>query len=290
MLGTTRPPLAERWLDLGGGRRLRYLVGGNGPSLLLCHGFLGSAENFAAWFPDICRSRTVVACDLAGFGETTPLPGRHTTEALADDVCSLLDHLGWRRFDLGGLCLGCSVAMDVLRRLPERVDKLLLHTPLLAPSVVRRPFRIQVAALTAPGVFPVVAWLSRRRLVSDLYKRLVVEGPDVDPQAAEMNFRNQLRAHPRAAREWLRDGVSRDDLSVLARDGRRTLILVPDGDRIVDVDELCRLVRSLVGVEVAVVTDAGHGWTEEVVRRQLAVVLAFLEGRPLPEGSVVSAA
>ena len=32
------------------GRRLRYLTGGTGPPLLLCHGFIGSAENFADWF------------------------------------------------------------------------------------------------------------------------------------------------------------------------------------------------------------------------------------------------
>ena len=32
------------------GRRLRYLVGGSGPNLLMCHGFIGSAENFADWF------------------------------------------------------------------------------------------------------------------------------------------------------------------------------------------------------------------------------------------------
>ena len=32
------------------GRRLRYLIGGTGPPLLLCHGFIGSAENFNDWF------------------------------------------------------------------------------------------------------------------------------------------------------------------------------------------------------------------------------------------------
>lgn len=275
-------PLEERWLAREGRRRVRWLIGGEGPPLLLCHGFLGSAENFDTWFAALCRRRTVVVPDLAGFGASAPLPGRHTADGLANDVAALLADLGWERFDLGGLCLGCSVALALLRRLPQRVDRLLLHTPLLAPEVVRRRFRLQARVLTAPGIFPTVTWLARRRVVSDLYKRLVVEGPNVDPRAAEVNFRNQRRACPRAAREWLHDGLGRDDTAVLAAYPGPTLVLVPADDRIVDARRLGALVAGWPRVTVRLLRDAGHGWTEDAVRRQLEVVTAFLDGRPLP--------
>src|SRR4029077_4530638 len=72
---------------------------------------------------------------------------------------------------------------------PGPVDRLILHTPLLAPALVRRRFHLQVAAMTTPGLFPAVVWLSRRRLVSDLYKRLLVEGAGVGTHCAEVHVR-----------------------------------------------------------------------------------------------------
>ena len=65
------------------GKRLRYLTGGAGPPLLLCHGFIGSAENFNDWFDVLLQRRTIIAPDLPGFGRSAPLDGGHTAPALA---------------------------------------------------------------------------------------------------------------------------------------------------------------------------------------------------------------
>jgi pimeloyl-ACP methyl ester carboxylesterase len=173
--------LEERCARHDGGS-VRYLIGGAGPPLVLCHGFLGSAENFETWFDELSLIRTLVVPDLPGCGESAPLRGvRHTTGRLAAAVDAVCVDAGVERFDIGGLCLGASVAMAVLQRRPEAVDHLVLHTPLLAPALVRRRFH---------------------------YKRLVVEGDNVDTAAAETNFRNQLRAVPRALREWQLEEVA----------------------------------------------------------------------------------
>jgi hypothetical protein len=147
---------------------------------------------------------------------------------------------------------------------------------------VRQRFQAQARVMTAPGVYPAIVWLSRRRIVSDVYKRLLVEGKDVDHRAADMNFRNQQRALPRATREWLRDGLRRHDIDLVKQRERPTLILAAAGDRIVDVRRLAHLVAHCDAVELAVVDQAGHGWNEDFVRRQLGVLAAFLDGRPLP--------
>ena len=280
--------MQEHVLDLGT-RRLRYLTGGEGPPLVLMHGFLGSAENFETWFDELGTRRTLVIPDLPGFGESTPLAGRHTSAALAEAVEPLVDHLGLERFDLGGLCLGSPVACALARRRPGQVGRLLLHTPLLAPELVRRRFHVQVAAMTAPGLFDGVIWLSRRRVVSDLYKRLMVEGKDVDRRAAEVNFANQCRAHPRASREWLRDGLRVHDAGLVATHPDPVLLIAAADDRIVDSDRLRALTRGWERCRLALVDDAGHGWTEEYVRRQLELLCAFLDGRPLPAGSDAAA-
>ncbi len=274
--------LEERFITHAGAT-VRYLVGGEGPPLVLCHGFIGSAENFETWFDDLARIRTLVIPDLPGCGASAPLrEGRHTAGALAGAVEAVCYNAGAAHYDLGGLCLGSSVAMAMLERRPRGVDRLLLHTPLLAPALVRRRFHMQVRAFMAPGVFPAISWLSRQRVVSDLYKRLLVEGDNVDSAAAEMNFRNQLRADPRALREWVLDGLVRDDVASLRAFGRPALIIVASDDRIVDVPLLRRTVATMNHVQLASVADAGHGWTETYVRRQLELISAFLLDQPLP--------
>jgi pimeloyl-ACP methyl ester carboxylesterase len=274
--------LEQRFVTHLGGP-VRYLMGGDGPPLVLCHGFLGSAENFETWFDELARIRTLVIPDLPGCGASAPLnSARHTTGRLAGAVDAVCRDAQLEKFDVGGLCLGASVAMRLLQRRSADVGRLVLHTPLLAPALVRRRFHLQVRGFMAPGIFPAISWLSRRRVVSDLYKRLLVEGDNVDSAAAEMNFRNQLRAHPRAVREWILDGLAGDDVEQLHDSGKEVLLIVASDDRIVDVPRLRTTVAGMRHVHLAEVADAGHGWTETYVRRQLELIAAFLQDRPLP--------
>lgn len=267
------------------GRRLRYLVGGSGPHMLLCHGFIGSAENFAQWFGDLLPRRTLIVPDLPGFGLSMPLPGRHTADLLAKAVLTAADDAGATDYDLAGLCLGAGVALQVRRIRPGRTRRLVLHTPLLAPRIIRARFHAQVRVMMSPVVFPLIVWLSRRRVVSDLYKRLMVEGSDVDPTAAQINFDNQRRADMRAAREWLLEGLRRDDVHLLHDPAHPVLIIVAKDDRIADVGPMMETLRAEARVHVAVLGQAGHAWTQEYVRRQLELITAFLDDRPLPLGS-----
>jgi pimeloyl-ACP methyl ester carboxylesterase len=274
--------LEERFTTHAGGR-VRYLVGGDGPAMVLCHGFLGSAENFETWFDELSRIRTLVIPDLPGCGASAPLHrARHSAGRLAGAVDAVCRDAAIEQYDVAGLCLGVSVAMALLQQRPAAVSRMVLHTPLLAPALVRHRFHLQVRGFMAPGVFPAITWLSRRRVVSDLYKRLLVEGDKVDSSAAEMNFRNQLRATPRAMREWLLDGLARDDLALLRNSRRPALIIVAADERIVDVPLLRRTILDMDRVRLVEVEDAGHGWTESYVRRQLDLITAFLSDTPLP--------
>lgn len=179
------------------GKRLRYLTGGTGPALLLCHGFVGSAENFADWFEVLLERRTIIAPDLPGFGRSAPMDGGHTAPALARAALAAANDMGAERFDVAGLCLGTPVALAVQRARPQATERVILHTPVVAPRLVRRSFQVQVGFMIAPIVYPGIVWLAHQRTVSDIYKRLMVEGKNVDPVAAKVNFDNQVLADPR---------------------------------------------------------------------------------------------
>ncbi len=270
----------ERFLTHEGGR-LRYLIGGTGPAMLLCHGFIGSAENFDDWLPALVPRRTVIVPDLPGFGKSSPLQQRHSPAALARAAAAAADHAGASRYDIAGLCLGSSVAMAVQRLRPAAVQRVVLHTPLLHPGLVRRHFHLQVGVMTAQGVWPVIVWLGHQRIVSDFYKRVVVEGPDVDPVAAQVNFDNQMRATPRAAREWLHDGLRGDELAQVRTGAHRTLILMARHDRVIDVPRILRALGREHHVQLAVIDHAGHAWTDAMRARVRSDVASFLDDQPL---------
>jgi pimeloyl-ACP methyl ester carboxylesterase len=281
--------LEERVVTHEGGR-LRYLVGGSGPAMLLCHGFIGSAENFDDWLPALLTRRTVIAPDLPGFGKSTPLRQRHTAAALARAAIAAADHAGAERYDVAGLCLGSSVAIAVQRQRPGAVERVVLHTPLLHPGLVRRHFHVQVGIMTAPGVWPAIVWLGRQRLVSDLYKRVIVEGPDVDPVASQVNFDNQMRADPRASREWLRDGLGCDELALVRTGAHRTLILMAREDRVIDVPRITRTLGREPHVDLAVIDGGGHAWTDAMRALQSTSIASFLDDQPVTTEEATAAA
>jgi pimeloyl-ACP methyl ester carboxylesterase len=140
---------------------------------------------------------------------------------------------------------------------------------------VRRRYREQVRLLSRGPIWDVVVWLSRQRRISDLYKRFVIVEGDVDKRTADVNYENQRRADPRAAKEWLNDCLRRDDVDFLAARTGPTLIIVAGHDRLVDVDRVRGLIGSLPNVHIFTDDDQGHGWNEAAVHRQLEVLRNF---------------
>jgi pimeloyl-ACP methyl ester carboxylesterase len=257
------------------GARLRCLSMGQGRPLILCHGFLSSAEEFGGRFRALAAHRRLIIPDLPGNGDSSALAGRHTVEAMAMALESLLAGLGIGEFDIAGLCLGASVACALSERCGDRVDRLALHTPLLAPALIRRFYREQVRVLTLPPLWRGVVRLSRNRLVSDLYKRYVIAEGDVDQQTAQVNFDNQRHANPAAAREWVRDGLGYEGLQAVLRRDRPTLVIVAEHDHVIDVQKLRTLLAGRPNIRLYVDTEQGHGWNSAAVQRQLGVMEGF---------------
>jgi pimeloyl-ACP methyl ester carboxylesterase len=257
------------------GQPVRYLEGGAGRVLLLAHGYLGSAENFDTWLPTLTRIRRVVIPDLPGFGQTPPLRVP-AVASLAGWLKAFAEHLGLGPVELGGLCLGATLALDYAARWPEQVEALLLHTPICSPAMVRARFKLQVAALTSQPFFSIVDSLRRNRTVSDLYKRWVVEGADVDPEGARVNFDNQVRADGSSARAWLRDGLKQNYEEMLAAWPKPALILAAEDDRLLELARLRRLAARMPHARLTVIPQAGHGWNAALIAAQVKAIEEFL--------------
>ena len=102
---------------------------GDGPALLLLHGFTGSG---ATWTPHLeaWRGFTTVAVDLLGHGESDRPrdPARYRMERCVDDLTALLDQLGIRRAAVLGYSMGGRVALRLALHAPERLWALVLES------------------------------------------------------------------------------------------------------------------------------------------------------------------
>lgn len=97
--------------------------------LVLVHGFGGSRLD---WDPVIARlpeSLTPVRYDQRGFGESdlARAPYSHS-----EDLAAILAALDLQRVDLCGMSLGGATALSFALDHPERVDRLILISPLIA--------------------------------------------------------------------------------------------------------------------------------------------------------------
>jgi pimeloyl-ACP methyl ester carboxylesterase len=111
--------------ELNGARIAYDDTGGDGPPVILAHGFLMDRSMFAPQVAALAPAYRVITWDERGHGDTTST-GDFTYWDSADDCLALLDHLGIDRAVVGGMSQGGFVSLRVALRAPERVRALLL--------------------------------------------------------------------------------------------------------------------------------------------------------------------
>lgn len=103
-------------------------VGGDGPPLLLLHGYPQCRAMWHLVAPQLARGRTVVVPDLRGYGETgTPEPDEaattHSKREMAADQVALMRELGFDAFDVAGHDRGGRVAHRMALDHPDAVRR-----------------------------------------------------------------------------------------------------------------------------------------------------------------------
>jgi haloacetate dehalogenase len=102
--------------------------GGEGPPLLLLHGFPQTHACWSAVAPALARRHTVVAPDLRGYGASrAPASGPqgegYTKREMARELVELMAQLGHRRFAVVGHDRGGRVAYRMGLDHPDRVER-----------------------------------------------------------------------------------------------------------------------------------------------------------------------
>jgi pimeloyl-ACP methyl ester carboxylesterase len=113
----------SRYVDAGD-VRMHAVVGGEGPPLLLIHGW---PETWYAWrmlMPALARDFSVIAPDQRGIGLSDKPEDGYDTGTLAADMVALMDVLGHQRFALYGTDTGMPISYALASDHPELLDRL----------------------------------------------------------------------------------------------------------------------------------------------------------------------
>jgi pimeloyl-ACP methyl ester carboxylesterase len=208
--------MSERLLELSNGIELHAVEQGDGPLVVLCHGFPELAFSWRHQIPVLARAGyRVIAPDMRGFGDSSAPADvdAYDVVSLCGDMTALLDSLGERSAIFVGHDWGASLAWSLAVLEPERVRAV---AGLSVPFVPRAP--------AAPVA------IMRRHLGEDFYIVWFQQPGVADGQLAS-DVRRTLTTSRQWTAEWAaEDGsapkiapwMTEDELAVYVRAFERT--------------------------------------------------------------------
>jgi pimeloyl-ACP methyl ester carboxylesterase len=253
-------PLFEHRLELAGYRTRALELEGDGPPMLLLHGWADSADTWRLLLERLAREgRAALALDMPGFGTADPLGDGPILEQLDAFVDAALEHLGEETVVVGNSLGGCAGL-----RAAERHQ--LAGVVAVAPAglamarwfvLVRRdPLIRNLLASPLPVPNAITRWV-----VAGVYSRLAFHRPsEIDPLipqtfAGHLESRSTAARVVRSARRLLPElddcfQLDRIHCPLLLVWGRQDLLVFQSGaDRVLD---------AVPGSRLEVIEECGH--------------------------------
>ena len=273
--------------------RLHAVVGGDGPPLLLIHGW---PENWYAWrhvMPALARDFTVIAVDQRGIGLSDKPATGYDTGTLAEDLVAMMSSLGHDRFAVVGHDTGFAIGYALAADHPERVARVALAEIPGPPAHAASP------PVFVPSFVNNKLWHIPFNRVEDLPEQLITGREDIyfgyefaiqgGTLPAEMiDYYVGLVSNPDSLRGSL--GFYRGLDTTLAQNDERTSqpltmpVLAIGGSGSYG-DHVGDAMKPLANdVQTVVISGAGHWVAEEAPDQMVTALTAFLA--PYREGSL----
>jgi pimeloyl-ACP methyl ester carboxylesterase len=260
------------------GARLAYQVTGQGPAIVLVHGFGLDMRMWESQAAQLAARYQVIRYDCRGFGASGPFdPAVGYTHA--GDLLALLDHLGIGQAVLAGLSFGGQVVLRTALAAPRRVRGLVLMDAVLdgvswdpeSLAAIRLAGKVAQAHGLLAGR---AAWLAH-----PLFAAARNRG-ELSDQLATM-----VAAYP--GQHWIghdphAEGGPRP-LDVLEELAMPVLVLAGEHDVPGFLEMSAVLARRIPGARYHAVADAGHMINMEQPAAVNEVLTRFLDELPQPE-------
>ncbi len=249
-------------------------VRGDGPALLLIHGF---PLDHSLWAHQVATLKgwRRIAPDLRGCGESGAAGDGYSVSAYADDLAHLLDRLQVEKAVVAGLSLGGYIAFELLRRHRDRVlGLMLMDTRAEADTAEGRASRetlMELARKEGPGA---VAERMLPRLLGRTSQRTQ---PNLVPQVRQMAARWSVPGMV-GALAAMRDRP--DSTAVLQQIDVPTLVVVGEEDELTPPAISRAMTAAIPSAAMTTIAAAGHLAPLEAPSAVSRVMAEFLEAVP----------
>jgi pimeloyl-ACP methyl ester carboxylesterase len=108
------------------GVRINYKIGGQGPAVVLLHGYTQTSHMWMPLMPLLATAHTVIAPDLRGAGGSERTQNGYDKKTMAKDIRGLVHQLGYEQVSVVGHDIGLMVAYAYAAQYPSEVSKVVL--------------------------------------------------------------------------------------------------------------------------------------------------------------------
>jgi 3-oxoadipate enol-lactonase len=250
----TRAEVRTDWI--GPAPRLCFDEAGDGPALIFLHGVGGHRGN---WRDQVARfgaaGLRAIAPDLRGYGDSDDDDGavRAFTD-FADDVVRLLDTLSIARATICGLSMGGRIALDLWRRHPDRIERLVLADTSAGSKETQDPAKVE--AFLAARRKPLLDGLTTAELAPTLVETLI--GPNATREQRRTLTASLAALHRDAYLKTLEAVTRFTDFPDFGSIAVPTLVIVGSEDRIAPPHIARAMAEAIPGAVLEVLDGAGH--------------------------------
>lgn len=266
------------------GATIHVRVGGQGPAVVLLHGYGETGDMWAPMAADLARDHTVVVPDLRGLGLSSKPASGFDKKTQAGDVAGVLDALKVERADLVTHDIGNMVGFAFAAQHPQRVGRFVLidaPVPGIGPweEILKNPL-LWHFRFGGPDMERLVA--GRERIYLDRFWNEFSATPARFSEASREHYA-KLYALPGAMHSGFAqfaafDQDAIDNRAYLAAGGKLAMpILALGGEKSFGTTMAAVMRAAATDVTEGVVPDSGHWIMEENPTATVAMVRAFLD-------------
>ncbi len=266
-----------------GGVTIHARIGGQGPAVVMLHGFADTGDMWAPLAAALENDRAVIVPDLRGIGLSSHPDGGYDKKTQARDIARVLDHLGVQKADLVTHDIGNMVGYAFAAQYPERIRRwVAMDAPLpgIGPwdEILRNPL-LWHFNFRGPDVERLVA--GRERIYLDRFWNELSADPNAIDEATRQHYA-ALYARPGAMHSafeqfaaFHQDAI---DNKGFAANGKLDMPVLAVGAEksfgTAMADDIRFVASDVTG---AVIANSGHWLMEEQPAATIAAVQAFLE-------------
>jgi pimeloyl-ACP methyl ester carboxylesterase len=266
-----------------GNHRIAFLDAGQGPPLILIHGFGGSMWNWEYQYSVLARTHRVIIPDLLGSGLSDKPEEAYTPKRLVEFFRQFMDRLNIPHATLVGNSMGAGLAMAMALDYPERVHRLVLISGFpgqVETSIASRQYQRFLYHRPPLWLAKFGNWIAGKRATEKLLKEIVYNPELISPTVIERSFHNRRRSGFLAPLYSLLDNIQSWEGQYgnkFQEISQPVLLLWGDHDRVFPLEVGERVKSQLPHVEWHVIPEAGHlaQWEEPAIVNQF--ILSFLE-------------